>query len=65
MQLVDVNRPSIERQHPRPVGIGETKKKSKFRGTRKNWPNMVILNSDMFLGTVHHRTELQANTWNP
>ena len=26
MQLFDVNRPSVERQHPRPVGIGETQK---------------------------------------
>ena len=30
---------------------------SKFRGTRKNWPNMAILYSDLLHGTVHHSTK--------
>ena len=36
---------------------------SKFQGTRKNWPSMAILNSDLLLGTVHHSIISQADIW--
>ena len=40
-------------------------KVTKFRGTRKNWLSMTILNSDLLHHTVHHPAKFQAHSSNP
>ena len=39
--------------------------KKDYHGTRKNWPSIAILHSDMLHVTVHHLTKFQANSLNP
>ena len=38
---------------------------SKFRGTRKIWSSLVILNNDLLHGTVHRPIKFQDDSWNP
>ena len=38
---------------------------SKFHSTRKKWPSMTILHSNLLHGIVHHPSKFQADSWNP
>ena len=46
-------------------GQNLSRKITKFLGTRKNWPSIAILSSDLLHGTVHHPTKFQDDSWNP